>query len=56
MNFVVATLHESKRTVLINMSNVMAVIAGEGRTEIIFTNGDRANVDERFDELVTEVM
>lgn len=57
MNFVVATLHESKRTVVINMSNVAMMIACEGYTEIILTNGDpAADVDESPAELINGVM
>lgn len=65
MNFVAATLRETKRTVTINMDNVMTMIvrklyAGNTvagtYTEITFVNGDMADVIESPAELINGVM
>lgn len=67
MNFVAATLRESKRTVVINMSNVMIMIVRKlyntkGNvvcgtcTDITLVNGDTLEVNESPVELINGVM
>lgn len=65
MNFVAATLRETKRSVFINLSNVMTMIVRKlytgdtivgTYTEITFVNGDMADVIESPTELINGVM
>lgn len=60
MNFVTATLHESKKTVVINMSHVMTMErksdANGKYSDIVFVDGDVVWVDESPAELINTAL